>query len=192
MREWFPKDSPDANLLTLHVKARADGSAEVNYLPTTQRDLSNAARRRVRDWGFDRAEMCLWSDDATTFGKLQACALDPVTAAGYWKYELRFLRSGKTYRVRVWRPSPDSLRSGDKPTELRITADGQARVGDLARQHVDPSAMMESLRRDGKLRFVAVIVDPACPMGFVFDILAAGVDRGVSEVTLMEEYDGKR
>jgi len=191
-RRWFRVDSPDANLATLHVKARADGTAELRYLPMTQRGLKNEACLRLWDFGFDATEMCLWSDDAATFAQVQACALDPVETADCRKFELRFVRNARTYRLKLWLQSSFIMPRGEKPTVLRIAADGQIRIGDLTQQHTGADAIMSSLQNDRKLGFVGVVIDPACPMGFVFDILASAADRGLTELTLLERHQEEK
>ncbi len=192
MRDWFSGDGPDANLLTLHVKVRADGSPEMNYRPTDRREIRAEAIRRARSWGIEATWMRLWSDDGATFGQLTASAINPVGAAYLYHCELRFVRNAKSYRIKVWLPSSYKYMDyfGRGPTELRIAANGCVRSGHLTGDHTDSSALMESLRREGELGRIAANVDPATPMGFVFDVLAAAADRGLTQVSFI--FDEER
>ena len=184
--EWFPSDAFDANVLTLHLKARADGTAELNCLPIGRRDLIREVGRRIASFGVQKTGVCIWSEGATTFGQMRASTLDAAVQAGNGRYELRFLSGAKLYHVRIMLPCPDRSRENKPISPWAIDAAGGLSCDGKNVSSSNMADAMDSLGQQMKLKEVWLAIDPACPMDRVFAILAAAVDHGLSAFTLVE------
>ena len=179
----LPWDSPDANILTMHTKCLANGTVELNYLPTSKAHLSEELQRRQKF--FHLPTVCIWSEDGATFRQLYDSIIVPLRGT-VSAWELRFMRNGRIYRVPTYPPLPDA-RHGLEKCKFHIDSSGRVVSGDLVSEYTSLDQFMTSLQATTGLTNVHVLIVLDCPMGIVFDILASAADHGMKEITITPE-----